>query len=189
MSILSDWNIFLLNKLYFPTTNDYTGIDNFRYFERSPSGLFLHEMTILKNVLHFSRYGHNLIEDNFTDITISRCFWKLTSQGLEMLIVSTFLVSECYCVESVEIRSFFWSVIFTQCVRRQNIPILQKYCTYFRRVYYYISIFSVIYCFDKNNLIYFAGSGLGLIILKWNDIHEVAVTDPIVRNHYIAKKF
>ena len=107
MSILSDWNIFLLNKLYFPTTNDYTGIDNFRYFERSPSGLFLHEMTILKNVLHFSRYGHNLIEDNFTDITISRCFWKLTSQGLEMLIVSTFLVSECYCVESVEIRNFY----------------------------------------------------------------------------------
>ena len=41
MSILSDWNIFLLNKLYFPTTNDYTGIDNFRYFERSPSGLIV----------------------------------------------------------------------------------------------------------------------------------------------------
>ena len=36
-------------------------------------------------------------------------------------------------------------------------------------------------CFSVCRLMYFAGCNLGLIILKWNGINEVAVTDPIVR--------
>ena len=44
-------------------------------------------------------------------------------------------------------------------------------------------------CFSKYHLIYYAGSDLELIILKWNNINEVAVTGPVVRNHCIAKKF
>ena len=43
--------------------------------------------------------------------------------------------------------------------------------------------------FSKYHLMYYAGSDLGLIILKWNDINKVAVTDLTVRNRCIAKKF
>ena len=76
-----------------------------------------------------------------------------------------------------------------------NIPILQKYCTYFKRAYCFVRIYiftiNSIFrhpkeYFSKYHFIYFAGSDLGSIILKWNDISEVTVTDPIERNHCIA---
>ena len=47
-------------------------------------------MTLLKNNLHFPIFGYNLIEDYFIDITISRYFYKLNTEGLEMSIVSIF---------------------------------------------------------------------------------------------------
>ena len=40
-------------------------------------------------------------------------------------------------------------------------------------------------CSSKYHLRYFTGSDLELIILKSNDINEVAVTDPNVGNHWI----
>ena len=51
-----------------------------------------------------------------------------------------------------------------------------------------VFFFFAIYCFNKHHLSHFTGSGLGLINLRWNNSNEVAVTDPIVRNYYIAKK-
>ena len=44
-------------------------------------------------------------------------------------------------------------------------------------------------CFSNYHLTYFMGSHLELIILKINDINEVAVTDPIVRKKITFCKF
>ena len=73
-------------------------------------------MILLKNILHFSTFGYNLIED-------------------------------------CSINTFY--SIFPY---RKN-------------------------SFSQYQLSYFAEKDLVSIILKWNDIKEVAVSNPIVRNH------
>ena len=135
-------------------------------------------MTLLRNTLHFPRFGKNLIGDYFIDVSISRYFWKFSTDGLQHLRRKYIFVFES--------------------VTGWNTSTLQKYRAYFKRAYYYIRIYfftiNSIFrlpkdCFSKYHLTYFTGSDLGLIILKWNSINEVAVTDPIVRNHCIAKNF
>ena len=84
-----------------------------------------------------------------------------------MSIVGIFLVSEC---------------------QRMKYSYLQKYCPYFKGEYYYIRTFFFLqYTVLININLYFAGGHLRLIILKWNGINEVAITDAIVRNQCIAK--
>ena len=76
MGILSDSNVFLWNKLYFPnyqsTALAYITLDTLKGV--LPEKLFLNEMVLLKNAIHFPRFRYNLTEEYFSDITINRYF-------------------------------------------------------------------------------------------------------------------
>ena len=130
-------------------------------------------------------------------------YWKILYTFLDLDIILLKTISLILPLVDIFLKTWYlkaWKCqqyIFWFRESGRNVSILQKCHAYFKWSYYYIRIYIFVIsstfrlpnnCFSKYHLIYFAGSGLGLIILKWNDINELTITDLIVRNHWVLSE-